>query len=109
MDELELATRRLIAALRNLEGFDPDLDMPLIDEVARSAVNLKLGERFLLDPRCSAGTYAAVSDAMAKHASRLRNAMKELAVSRAARLRFQSVTSLVAEIKNVVDRVIREE
>lgn len=66
-------------ALERLEGFDPVLDLPLIEEVARSAIYVRRGERFLDDPECSAGTYAAVSDAMAKQAARMRAAIKELA------------------------------
>lgn len=45
---------------------------------------------------------------MAKQAARMRAAIKELAASRAERLKTQSVTSLAADIKRIVDRVIHE-
>ncbi len=109
LEELENMRQRLVEALSRLEGYDPVLDLPLVDEVARSAINLRFGERFLDDPKCSPTTYAAVSDAMAKHASRMRAAIKQLAAGRAERLRFQSFTGLVSEIKAAVDKVIQNE
>ncbi len=106
--EIQLVIRKLVTALKRLEGYDPDLDLPLIEEVARSAAFIKRGEAYLKNPRCSPETYSAVSDGMAKHASRMRQAMKELAATRAERMRYQSATSLAAEFKEVVDRIIRQ-
>jgi len=108
LDEFESTRDRIVRALKELEGYDPVLDLPLVEEVARSAIYVKHGERFLDGPSCSPATYAAVSDAMAKHASRMRAAIKQLASGRAERLRFRSASKLVAEIKAVIDKVTRE-
>lgn len=100
--------RNLLTALRKLEAYNPVFDIPFVEEIASSVIHLKRGERFLNDPNCSATTYAAVSDAMAKHSSRMRAAVKELAASRAERLKTKSATRLAAEIKSVIDKVIQE-
>lgn len=108
VNQFDIARRKLEKALKKLEGYEPDLDLPLVEEVVRSAIYVKRGEQFLDAPDCSAATYAAVSDAVAKHAARMRAAIKELAASRAERLKLQSATTLVAEIKSALDKVIRE-
>jgi hypothetical protein len=100
---------KLAAALKRLEGYDPDFDLPLIEEVAHSAAFVKLGEAYLRREDCTPETYASISDGMAKHASRMRQAMKELAVTRTERMRHQSATAFVAELKEAVDRVIHQE
>jgi hypothetical protein len=107
--DIQLVVGRLVSALKRLEGYDPDLDLPLIEEVAHSAAFIKRGECYLNSPRCSPETYVSVSDGMAKHASRMRQAMKELAATRAERMRYQSATALAAEVKEVVNRIIRQE
>mgnify|MGYP007042367497 CR=1 FL=1 len=100
--------RNLLTALRKLEAYNPVFDIPFVEEIASSMLYLKRGKRFLDDPDCSPTTYAAVSDAMAKHSSRMRAAAKELAASRAERLKTKSATRLAAEIKSVIDKVIQE-
>lgn len=100
---------KLMLALKRLEGYDPVLDLPLIEEVARSAVFIKLGEGFLINPKCSPETYSSISDGMAKHASRMRQAMKELAATRAERMRYQSATAQAAQVKEIVDKIIHQE
>jgi hypothetical protein len=100
---------KLVLALKRLEGYDPVLDLPLIEEVARSAVFVKLGESFLINPKCSPEIYCSISDGMAKHASRMRQAMKELAATRAERMRYQSATAQAAQVKEVVDKIIHQE
>jgi hypothetical protein len=107
--DIQLVIGRLVSALKRLEGYNPDLDLPLIEEVARSAAFIKRGETYLNRKNCSPETYAGISDGMAKHASRMRQAMKELAVTRAERMRCQSATAFAAELKAAVDRVIRQE
>ena len=107
--DIQLVIRKLTLALRRLEGYDPVLDLPLIEEVARSAVFIKLGESFLTNPKCSPETYSSISDGMAKHASRMRQAMKELAATRAERMRFQSATAQAAQVKEIVDKIIHQE
>lgn len=107
--EFERARGRFVGALAQLEGFDVVLDMPLVEEVVRSAVYVRRGERYLDDPQCSPGTYAVVSDAMAKHAARMRGAIKDLAASRAERLKTKSASGLADELKKIIDKVIQEE
>jgi hypothetical protein len=107
--DIQLIIRKLTLALRRLEGYDPVLDLPLIEEVARSAVFIKLGESFLNRPNCSPETYSSISDGMAKHASRMRQAMKELAATRSERMRFQSATAQAAQVKEIVDKIIHQE
>lgn len=107
--DIQQVISKLVSALKRLEGYDLDLDLPLIEEVARSAAFIKLGETFLCKKNCSPETYSSISDGMAKHASRMRQAMKELAVTRAERLLNQSATAFAAELKEAVDRVIRKE
>ena len=99
---------KLVLALKRLEGYDPVLDLPLIEEVARSAAFIKRGESFLNRPNCSPETYSSISDGMAKQASRMRQAMKELAATRAERLRFQSATAQAAQVKEIVDKIIHQ-
>lgn len=107
--DIQLVIRKLVLALKRWESYDPDLDLPLVEEVARSAAFVKRGEAYLRNPRCSPETYAAVSDGMAKQASRMRQAMKELAATRAERMRYQSATALATELKAVVDQIIHQE
>lgn len=107
--DIQLVIGKLVSALKRLEGYDPDLDLPLIEEVARSAAFIKRGEAYLNRKDCSPETYSSISDGMAKHASRMRQAMKDLAVTRAERMRYRSATAFVAEFKEAVDRVIRQE
>jgi hypothetical protein len=107
--DIQLVICKLTLALRRLDGYDPDLDLPLIEEVARSAVFIKLGESFLNNPKCSPETYSSISDGMAKHASRMRQAMKELAATRGERMRQQSASALAMQLKEAVDKVIRQE
>jgi len=107
--DIQQVIRKLTLALRRLEGYDPDLDLPLIEEVARSAVFIKLGESFLINPKCSPETYSSISDGMAKHASRMRQAMTELAATRAERMRYQSATAQAAQVKEIVDKIIHQE
>ena len=107
--DIQLVISRLASALKRLEGYDPDLDLPLIEEVARSAAFIKRGETYLNRKICSSETYSSISDGMAKHASRMRQAMKELAATRAGRMRYQSATAFAADVKQAVDRVIHEE
>jgi hypothetical protein len=112
-EDLEADTQqiicKLVLALKRLEGYDPVLDLPLIEEVARSAAFIKLGESFLTHPKCSPATYSSISDGMAKHASRMRQAMKELAATRAERMRHQSATAQAAAVKEIVDKIIHQE
>jgi hypothetical protein len=100
---------KLVLALKRLEGYDPVLDLPLIEEVARSAAFIKRGETFLNRPNCSPETYSSISDGMAKQASRMRQAMKELAATRAERMRYQSATAQAAQVKEIVDKIIHQE
>lgn len=100
---------KLVLALKRLEGYDPVLDLPLIEEVARSAAFIKRGESFLNRPNCSPETYSSISDGMAKQASRMRQAMKELAATRAERMRYQSATAQAAQVKEIVDKIIHQE
>ncbi|MGA2462031.1 MAG: hypothetical protein ABSF82_11495 [Candidatus Bathyarchaeia archaeon] len=100
---------KLVLALKRLEGYNPVLDLPLIEEVARSAAFIRLGESFLINPKCSPGTYASISDGIAKHASRMRQAMKELAATRAERMRYQTATAQAAQVKEIVDKIIHQE
>lgn len=107
--DIQQVIHKLTLALRRLEGYDPVLDLPLIEEVARSAAFVKRGESFLNRPNCSPETYSSISDGMAKHASRMRQAMKELAATRAERMRFQSATAQAAQVKEIVDKIIHQE
>lgn len=107
--EIQLVIRKLVLALKRLEGYDSALDLPLIEEVARSAAFIRLGERFLSNPKCSPESYSSISDGITKQASRMRQAMKELAATRAERMRHQSATALVTEYREVVDQIIRQE
>ena len=100
---------KLVLALKRLEDYDPVLDLPLIEEVARSAAFIKRGETFLNRPNCSPETYSSISDGMAKQASRMRQTMKELAATRAERMRFQSATAQAAQVKEIVDKIIHQE
>jgi hypothetical protein len=99
---------RLVKGLQRMSAYDSAFDTPLVDEIARAATYVKRGERYLDDPNCSPETYAAISDGIAKQAARMRGAIKDLAANRKERLKAQSASKLAADIKNLIDKVVRE-
>lgn len=108
-EEFSNMKTQLINALKDMESHDSVFDFRLVEEIASSAIYVRRGEQYLDNPDCTPETYAAVSDAMAKHAARMRAAIKDLAANRAERLKVKSASSLAAEIQKVIDRVVREE
>jgi hypothetical protein len=108
VDEYERMKAQLIKALRRMDAYNSMFDLPLVEEIARGAIYVKRGEQFLDDPKCSPTTYSALSDAIVKHSNRMRAAIKDLAANRAERLKVQSATKLAEEIRNAIDKVIRE-
>jgi len=107
-EEYSSMKAQLVKALKRMEGHNPAFDLPLVEEISRSAIYVKRGEQYLDDPACAPETYAAVSDAMAKQAARMRTAIRDLAANRAERLKAKSASNLAAEIRKAVDKVVGE-
>jgi len=108
VDQYENMKARLVKGLQRMSAYNSAFDTPLVDEIAHAATYVKRGERYLDDPNCSPETYAAISDGIAKQAARMRAAIRDLAANRKERLKAQSTSKLAADIKSLIDKVVRE-
>jgi len=84
--EYESIKTGLIAKLKKLGSYEPEIDDLHIEAIAKATVYMRHSETLLDSEKAGAETYSRVTDAQAKMRKMIENALHELAVTRRERI-----------------------
>lgn len=84
--EYEAIKTGLIAKLKKMGSYEPEIDDLHIEAIAKATVYLRHTEALLDSEKAGAQTYSRVTDAQAKLRKMIENALHELAVTRRERI-----------------------
>jgi hypothetical protein len=99
--------RELVETVEKLGGYEPAVDDIHIDIIVRHLIYLRKIEAFLNTEMATEYTYASVADSKAKLEKIIKNAIRELAISRRDRLTSQTQTILMTELREAMLRGLR--
>jgi hypothetical protein len=88
--EFETIKTGLIAKLKKLGSYEPEIDDLHIEAIAKATVYMRHSEALLDSKNAGEETYSRVSDAQAKMRKMIENALRELAVTRRERILSES-------------------
>ena len=88
--EYETVKAGLIAELKKLGNYEPEVDDLQVDAIARATIYMRNLEKLLDSEKANAETYSRVTDAQAKLRKIIEGAFHELAVSRRERIANQA-------------------
>ncbi len=97
--EYERTKNALVKVLEKMGGYEPAIDDILVDQIARTTIQVKNVEIFLDSEQSTVDTYSIVADSKLKLMKIIENAIRELALSRRERLGNQTESSLMQQIK----------
>jgi hypothetical protein len=88
--EYEAVKAGLIAELKKLGSYEPEVDDLQVEEIARATIYMRNLEKQLDSENANAETYSRVTDSQAKLRKIIESAFHELAVTRKERIRTQA-------------------
>ncbi len=97
--EYERTKNALVKVLERMGGYEPAIDDILVDQIARTAIQVRNVEIFLDSEQSTVDTYSIVADSKLKLMKIIENAIHGLALSRRDRLGNQTESSLMRMIK----------
>ena len=106
--EYEEIKARLIAKLKQLGSYEPEVDDLQVDAIARATIHLRNSEKLLDAEGATAETYSRVADAQAKLRRIIETALDGLSLTRRARIASQGekagqeefIRKIMEELKN---------
>lgn len=97
--EYERTKNALVKVLERVGGYEPAIDDILVDQIARTAIQVRNVEIFLDSELSTVDTYSIVADSKLKLMKIIENAIRDLALGRRDRLGNQTESSLMRTIK----------
>ncbi len=97
--EYERTRNALVKVLEKMGGYEPAIDDILVDQIARTTIQVRNVEIFLDSELSTVDTYSIVADSKLKLMRIIENAIRELALSRRERLGNQTESSLMQQIR----------
>jgi hypothetical protein len=97
--EYERTRNGLVKVLEKVGGYEPAVDDILVDQIARTEIQVRNVEIFLDSEQSTVDTYSIVADSKLKLMKIIDNAIHGLALSRRDRLGNQTESSLMRMIK----------
>ncbi len=97
----------LIARLKRMGSYEPEIDDLHIDAIARATIYLKHTETLLDSDKANEETYSRVTDAQAKLRKIVENALRELAVTRKERMAAQTGRATEEELTKAILEALR--
>jgi hypothetical protein len=106
--EYEEIKARLIAKLKQLGSYEPEVDDLQVDAIARATIYIRNSEKLLDTEGANEETYSRVADAQAKLRKMIDTALDQLSLTRKARIASQPdkageeefVRKIMEELKN---------
>ncbi len=92
----------LIARLKAMGSYEPEIDDLHIDAIARATIYLRHTESLLDSDKANEETYSRVTDAQAKLRKMIENALRELAVTRKERMTAQTGKATEEELTKII-------
>ncbi len=105
--EYERTRNALVKVLEKMGGYEPAIDDILVDQIARTAIQVRNVEIFLDSEQSTVDTYSIVADSKLKLMKIIENAYRELAISRRDRLGDQTESDLVKRLREVTQRGLK--
>lgn len=105
--EYERTRSEIIKVLENVGGYEQAIDGILVAQIAITIINLKNIEFFIDSDLATSDTYASVIDTKLKMAKMIENAIRQLALSRRDRIGNQSQSSLINQLKQGLEEVLK--
>jgi hypothetical protein len=103
--EYEAIKARLIAELKKLGSYEPEVDDLQVDEIARATIQMRNTEKLLDTGTANGETYSRVTDSETKLRKIVEAALRELAITRRERMASKAQT---AEQEELVKRILEE-
>jgi len=105
--EYERTRSEIIKVLENVGGYEQAIDGILVAQIAITIINLKNIEFFIDSDLATSDTYASVIDTKLKMAKMIENAIRQLALSRRDRIGNQTQSSLINQLKQGLEEVLK--
>jgi hypothetical protein len=105
--EYERTRNEIIKVLENVGGYEQAIDGILVAQIATTIINLKNIEFFVDSDLATSDTYASVTDTKLKMAKIIENATRQLALSRRDRIANQTQSSLMNQLKEALEGVLK--
>jgi hypothetical protein len=105
--EYERTRSEIIKVLENVGGYEQAIDSILVAQIAITIINLKNIEFFIDSDLATSDTYASVIDTKLKMAKMIENAIRQLALSRRDRIGNQTQSSLINQLKQGLEEVLK--
>jgi hypothetical protein len=105
--EYERTRSEIIKVLENVGGYEQAIDGILVAQIAITIINLKNIEFFIDSDLATSDTYASVIDTKLKMAKMIENAIRQLALSRRDRIGNQTQSSLMNQLKQGLEEVLK--
>ncbi len=100
--EYESIKAGLIARLKAMGSYEPEIDDLHIETIAKATIYLRHTETLLDSDKANEETYSRVSDAQAKMRKMIENALRELAVTRKERMAAQTGKATEEELTTII-------
>jgi hypothetical protein len=107
--EYERTRSEIIKVLEKMGGYEPAIDDIYVTQIATTVIYLKKIEFFVDSNLATEDTYSSVTDSKLKMGKIIENAIRQLALSRRDRIGTQTQASFRNELKEELERALRNE
>lgn len=105
--EYDRTRSEIIKVLEKVGGYEPAIDDIYVAQIATTTIYLKRIEFFVDSDLATSDTYASVTDTKLKMGKIIENAVRQLALSRRDRIGNQTESSLMNELREGLEQVLK--